>query len=223
MYVAFGFVVDPVEAGLHCQTGQHGVLVPDAVRGSDVNRPALIMQRLFGVMAVFIPALRHTQTHARPQVHHWDGQGVQLILTALQKITHEKHLLECRNVTSDNKTSHKGQFLRFIHHLAKYTSNIIYTYIYTLIHQSWINKRSIDVWFVRIEQYLAEIQLFENLESEGAKKKTYNIEKIAFNVVQIKFLAMHITNQKSSFDIFTVGNLQNIFMEHDLYLIWLLA
>ncbi len=31
---------------------------------------------------------------------------------------------------------------------------------------------SIDVWFVRIGQYLAEIQLFENLESEGAKKKS---------------------------------------------------
>ncbi len=27
---------------------------------------------------------------------------------------------------------------------------------------------------------------------------------------------MHINNQKLSFDIFTVGNLQNIFMEHDL-------
>ncbi len=33
----------------------------------------------------------------------------------------------------------------------------------------------------------------------------------------MKSLAMHITNQKLSFDIFTVGNLQNIFMEHDLY------
>ncbi len=32
----------------------------------------------------------------------------------------------------------------------------------------------------------------------------------------MKFLAMHITNQKLSFDIFTEGNLQNIFMEHDL-------
>ncbi len=32
----------------------------------------------------------------------------------------------------------------------------------------------------------------------------------------MKFLAMHITNQKLSFDIFTVGNVQNIFMEHDL-------
>ncbi len=27
---------------------------------------------------------------------------------------------------------------------------------------------------------------------------------------------MHITNQKWSFDIFKVGHLQNIFMEHDL-------
>ncbi len=32
----------------------------------------------------------------------------------------------------------------------------------------------------------------------------------------MKFLAMHITNQKLSFDIFMVGNLLNIFMEHDL-------
>ncbi len=66
-----------------------------------------------------------------------------------------------------------------------------------------------------IGQYLAEIQLFENLESEDAK----HTEKIAFKVVQMKVLAMHITNQKLSFYIFTVGDLQNIFMEHDLYLI----
>ncbi len=71
-----------------------------------------------------------------------------------------------------------------------------------------------------IGQYLAEIQLFENLESEGAKKSTVNIEKITFKVVQMKFLAMHITYQKLSFDIFTVRNLQNIFMKHDLYLIF---
>ncbi len=55
-------------------------------------------------------------------------------------------------------------------------------------------------------------------------QKNLNIEKIfifiliAFKVVQMKFLAMHVTNQKWSFNIFTVGNLQNIFMEHDLYL-----
>ncbi len=34
------------------------------------------------------------------------------------------------------------------------------------------------------------------------------IEKMAFKVVQIMFLTMHITNQKLSFDIFTVVNLQ---------------
>ncbi len=49
--------------------------------------------------------------------------------------------------------------------------------------ESWINKFSLDVWFVMIGQYLADIQLFENLESEGAKKKNLNIEKIAFKVV----------------------------------------
>ncbi len=65
--------------------------------------------------------------------------------------------------------------------------------------------------------YLTKIQLFENLESEGAKNIP-NIEKIVFKVVQMKFLAMHITNQKLRFYIFTVGNLQNIFMEHNLYL-----
>ncbi len=49
--------------------------------------------------------------------------------------------------------------------------------------------------------------------------KNRNIEKIAFEIVQIKSLAMHITNQELGFDIYTVGILQNIFMEHDLYLI----
>ncbi len=51
-------------------------------------------------------------------------------------------------------------------------------------------------------------------------QKNKNTEKIAFKVVQINFLAMHITNLKLSFDIFTVINVQNIFMEHDLYLIF---
>ncbi len=56
-----------------------------------------------------------------------------------------------------------------------------------------------------IGQYLAKIQLSENLESEGAK--------ISFKVDQMKILAMHITNQKLRFDIFMLGNLLNIFME----------
>ncbi len=45
-------------------------------------------------------------------------------------------------------------------------------------------------------------------------QKNLNIEKIAFKAVQMKFLAMHITYQKWSFDIFTVRNVLNIFMEH---------
>ncbi len=57
----------------------------------------------------------------------------------------------------------------------------------------------------------------KNLGSEGAKK--LNTEKIAFKIVQMKSLATHITNTKLRFDIFTVGNLQNIYMELDLYLI----
>ncbi len=43
-------------------------------------------------------------------------------------------------------------------------------------------------------------------------QKNLNIEKITFKVVQMKFLAMHITNQKLSFNILTVGNLPNIFI-----------
>ncbi len=88
-----------------------------------------------------------------------------------------------------------------------------------VIRVIFLNKLSIDVWFVRIGQYLVKIQPFENLDSEGAKKEKENIEKIAFKVVQMKYLGTHITDQKLSFDIFTVGNLQNILMEHDLYLI----
>ncbi len=48
-------------------------------------------------------------------------------------------------VTLEHKTSHKGTFFE----IEIYTSS-----------ESWINKR----------QYLSEIQLFVNLESEGAKK-----------------------------------------------------
>ncbi len=56
--------------------------------------------------------------------------------------------------------------------------------------ESWINNLFIDVWFVMIEQYLAEIQLFENLESEGAKKSKYweneKILKIILRLLLIK-------------------------------------
>ncbi len=70
----------------------------------------------------------------------------------------------------------------------------------------WLRDNYLKIWNLRVQ-------------------KNLNIEKITFKVVQMKFLAMHITNQKLSFEIFTVRNLQNIFMEHDLYLLskWFLA
>ncbi len=71
--------------------------------------------------------------------------------------------------------------------------------------------------FVMIGQYLAQITIWKS--GIWRSKKNLNIEKIIFKVVQMKFLAMHITNQTWSFDIFMVVNVLNIFMEHDLYLI----
>ncbi len=66
-------------------------------------------------------------------------------------------ILNLEYVTLDHKTSLKCNFLsklRFIHNLkAEYIS---------FKHK-----------FVRIGQYLSEIQLFENWESEGAKKSKY--------------------------------------------------
>ncbi len=50
-------------------------------------------------------------------------------------------------VTLVHKTSHKGEFFEIV-----------------------IDASSELIGFVRIGQYLAEIQLFENLKSEGAKK-----------------------------------------------------
>ncbi len=64
----------------------------------------------------------------------------------------------------------------------------------------WLRHNYLKIWSLRVP-------------------KIQNIEKIAFKLVQMKFLAMHITNQRLLFYIFTVGNLQNVFMEHDLFLI----
>ncbi len=80
-------------------------------------------------------------------------------------------------MTLEHKTSHKGQYFE----IEMYASSEI-----------WINNISIDVWF---GQYLK----IWNLRVQ----KNQNIEKIIFKVVQMKFLAMHINNQKLSFDIFT--------------------
>ncbi len=51
---------------------------------------------------------------------------------------------------------------------------------------------------------------YENILPIYNYLKIWNLgcKKIAFKVVQIKSLAMHITNQKLSFYIFTIENLQ---------------
>ncbi len=92
------------------------------------------------------------------------------------------------------QTSHKGQFYEI------------------LIYAS---SEKLNKWAFHWCMVCYDRTIFENLESERVQKNQ-NIEKITFKVVQMKFLAMHITNQILSFDIFTVGNLQNIFMEHNL-------
>ncbi len=55
--------------------------------------------------------------------------------------------------------------------------------------------------------FIILFRVFENLDSDGAKKNL-NVEKITFKVVQMKSLALYITNQKCTFDICMVGNVQ---------------
>lgn len=54
-----------------------------------------------------------------------------------------------------------------------WNSKPVISVIYESYLESTINKRSIDLYFVRKGQYLAEIKLFENLESEVYKKSKY--------------------------------------------------
>ncbi len=51
--------------------------------------------------------------------------------------------------------------------------------------------------FGLVIKYLSEIQLFKNQEYEGANKNNQKIENVAFKVVQMKFVATHITNKKT--------------------------
>ncbi len=64
--------------------------------------------------------------------------------------------------------------------------------------ESWINKLSIDVWFVRTI-FGQHTTIW--ISGIWGCKKIKNIEKITFKFVQIKFLAMQITNQQLSLDI----------------------
>ncbi len=65
--------------------------------------------------------------------------------------------------------------------------------------------------------FLAEIQLFKNLESEGAKKSKYSENRLESCPNEVLSHAYY--QSKIKLYLFTVRHLQNIFMEHDLYLI----
>ncbi len=71
-----------------------------------------------------------------------------------------------------HKTSQKCQYV-FLHNLF-FNLNDLYIYIlngsYDLFIYFLLRSLSIDVWFVRIGQYLADIKQFDYLESEGANK-----------------------------------------------------
>ncbi len=92
-------------------------------------------------------------------------------------------------VTLDHKSSHKGQFFN----IEIYTSSESWVNNWCMVYDSTIFGRDTTIWKSGIWEC----------------KKIQILRKIAFKVVQMKSLAMHITNQKLNFDIFTV----------DLYLI----
>ncbi len=69
-------------------------------------------------------------------------------------------------MTMDHKTSHKVQFFQ--------------TEIYTS-SESWINKLSIDVWFVKI--WLDRIGRDTTIVKSEGTKKNWNIDKNAFKAV----------------------------------------
>ncbi len=76
------------------------------------------------------------------------------------KMRNEHVLVPVTYVTLDHKSRLKCQFFEI--EISTSSESWISSFIDTNI--------SIDVWFVMIGQYLAEMQLFVNLESEGVKK-----------------------------------------------------
>ncbi len=109
---------------------------------------------------------------------------------------------QCSYLTLDHKTSNEGKLFE-IEIYTSFELMIHFPLKYGLLGSDNIRLRynCLNIWNLRVQ-------------------KNLNIQKIIFKVVQMKFLTIHITNQKISFDLFTVGNLLNIFMEHDLYLIF---
>ena len=85
VHVGARLVVDPVEAGLDGEAGEKAVLGPVPVRGGEVDGSSLVVEAVPRVVVLLVPRLCHAQAHARPLVHYGDGEGVQLLLAALQQ------------------------------------------------------------------------------------------------------------------------------------------
>ncbi len=83
----------------------------------------------------------------------------------------------------------------------------------------WTTKSVIRVNFWKLNtsyhlkaEYIGfPLKLYLKIWNLRVQKHQNMIKKITFKVVQMKFLAMHIIDQKLRFYLFMVGNLQNIF------------
>ncbi len=89
---------------------------------------------------------------------------------------HSLHIIRCLHAPILNPIWFQNLFIWILYVTLEHKTSLKCLFFEIEIYassESWINKLSIDVWFVMIGQYLSEIQLFVNLESEGAKKSKY--------------------------------------------------
>ncbi len=77
-----------------------------------------------------------------------------------------------QNVTLEHKTSHKGQFLE----IEIYASP-----------ESWINMFSIDVWFVMIGQYLAEMIIWFRSGLRSVYHESFDLKAELFLTWALQF------------------------------------
>lgn len=77
------FIVHPIKSSLDGQSREHSILCSIAIRCRNVYRPTLVVQRIDWMKIILIPALRHSQLHTRPLIHHRDCEDVQFLFQPL--------------------------------------------------------------------------------------------------------------------------------------------
>ncbi len=176
---------DPAWVGqkAHGRPSEH---VHKSQDGQQEGRPILVHAVVFGVRREEDDRCEEAQEHdyvsrqvdeepavleerqIQIPIDHLPGRGLLRQGTYYAKITY---------VTLDHKTSHKSQYFE----IEIYTSSeswISFALMYGLWYDNiWLRYNYLKIWNLRVQ-------------------KNQNIEKITFKVVQMKFLAMHITNQK---------------------------